>query len=117
MATANLKTSPPKTLIDAIRYFSDPENCRDYLVSRRWPNGVSCPVCGSEKVYVDKARNGWELTHRGQRPAPPLAGGIGGRMQRDFHHGLVGFPATPGTCRSGVHSSTLSDQAFLVLAS
>ena len=29
------------------------------------------------------------LTHRGQRSAPPLGGCIGGRMQRDFHHGLL----------------------------
>ena len=29
------------------------------------------------------------LTHRGPRPAPPRAGWIGGRMQRDFHHGLL----------------------------
>ena len=64
MAKLIQKTPLPKTLIDAIHYFSHPENCRDYLVSRRWPNGVTCPVCGSEKVYVDKARNGWECKTR-----------------------------------------------------
>ena len=31
-------------------------------------------------------------THRGQRPAPPMAGCIGGRMQRGFHHGLLEDP-------------------------
>lgn len=25
--------------------------CAAYLVARRWPNGVSCPRCGSEHVY------------------------------------------------------------------
>jgi len=29
-------------------------------------------------------------THRGQRPAPPKPGCIGGRIPRDFHHGLLG---------------------------
>ena len=29
------------------------------------------------------------LTHRGQRPAPPKPGCIGGRVQRDFQHGLL----------------------------
>lgn len=54
----------PKTLTDAIRFFADPANCRAYLVSRRWPDGVSCPSCGSEKVYFDKGRNGWECATR-----------------------------------------------------
>ena len=34
----------PSTLQDAILYFSDPVNCREYLVARRWPDGVTCPV-------------------------------------------------------------------------
>ena len=34
----------PRTLIEAIRYFADPANCLSYLVSRRWPNGVTCPT-------------------------------------------------------------------------
>ncbi len=28
-------------------------------------------------------------THRGQRPTPPMAGGLGGRMQQDVHPGLL----------------------------
>jgi transposase-like protein len=54
----------PKTLIEAVTYFSDPANCREYLVSRRWPNGVTCPVCSSQKVYFDASRNGWECKNR-----------------------------------------------------
>jgi transposase-like protein len=54
----------PKTLTDAIRYFASPDNCRDYLVSRRWPNGVTCPTCGSKSVYFDSSRNGWECKTR-----------------------------------------------------
>src|SRR5688500_15324728 len=54
----------PRTLTEAIRYFTSPENCREYMVSRRWPNGVTCPVCGSESVYFDKSRNGWECKTR-----------------------------------------------------
>lgn len=54
----------PKTLLEAVRYFSKPENCRDYLVSRRWPKGVTCPVCGSTSVYFDTSRNGWECKTR-----------------------------------------------------
>jgi transposase-like protein len=48
----------PKTLQQAIQYFSDYENCRQFMVSVRWPDGkVRCPNCGSEKVgYLEKAR-------------------------------------------------------------
>ena len=54
----------PKTLSDAIRYFAHPDNCREYLVARRWPNGVTCPVCGSETVYFDTSGNRWECRTR-----------------------------------------------------
>jgi transposase-like protein len=50
----------PKTLTDAIKHFADPANCLDYLVARRWPDGVTCPRCGSEKVYFEKGRMLWE---------------------------------------------------------
>jgi transposase-like protein len=54
----------PKTLIEAVAFFADPDNCREYLVSRRWPNGVTCPTCGSTAVYFDSSRNGWECKTR-----------------------------------------------------
>jgi transposase-like protein len=56
--------SLPKTLIEAVRYFSDPDNCREYLMARRWPKGVTCPTCGSKTVYFDHSRNGWECKTR-----------------------------------------------------
>ncbi len=48
----------PKTLQDAVKYFAVPQNCHDYLVARRWPDGnVTCPKCGSANVtYYDKYR-------------------------------------------------------------
>jgi transposase-like protein len=54
----------PRTLIEAVKYFADPANCREYMVSRRWPNGVTCPTCGSATVYFDTSRNGWECKTR-----------------------------------------------------
>jgi transposase-like protein len=54
----------PRTLTEAIRYFESPTNCREYLVSRRWPKGVTCPQCGSKSVYFDSSRNGWECKTR-----------------------------------------------------
>ena len=40
----------PKSLQEAIILFSDPQVCHDYMVSRRWKNGVICPRCGSANV-------------------------------------------------------------------
>ena len=60
-------TKLPRTLLEAVRYFANADNCRDYLVSRRWPNGVTCPTCGSKTVYFDKGRNGWECKTRHQK--------------------------------------------------
>jgi transposase-like protein len=54
----------PRTLLEAVKYFEDPVNCRNYMVSRRWPNGVACPVCASKTVYFDAGRNGWECKTR-----------------------------------------------------
>jgi transposase-like protein len=49
----------PQTLQEAFVYFSDPVNCRDYLVTRRWPNGVICPRCGSANVALLEKYNRW----------------------------------------------------------
>jgi transposase-like protein len=54
----------PKTLIEAVRFFESPVNCREYMVSQRWPEGVRCPQCGSDAVYFDQSRNGWECKTR-----------------------------------------------------
>lgn len=50
--------SDPKTLREAIIYFSDYANCRKAVEAIRWPDGVvKCPRCGSDKVtYLENAR-------------------------------------------------------------
>jgi len=50
----------PESLQEAIVYFSKPENCLSYMIARRWPNGVVCPTCGSEKVGFIPTRLLWE---------------------------------------------------------
>lgn len=50
----------PKTLIEAIKYFSDPDVCLDFVAKLRWPNGVACPTCGSTDVRFIKTRRIWE---------------------------------------------------------
>jgi len=36
--------------------FPSEEACRQFLTDMRWPSGVRCPRCNSEKVYALKAR-------------------------------------------------------------
>jgi transposase-like protein len=54
----------PTTLQSAIIYFADPENCVRFLVSRRWPNGVTCPTCGSANVSYVPSRRLWQCKTR-----------------------------------------------------
>jgi len=48
----------PQTLQQAIQFFSEYENCRQFMIAVRWSDGkVRCPYCESEKVtYLEKAR-------------------------------------------------------------
>ena len=50
----------PKTLTEAILYFSNPDNCREYLVARRWPDGVTCPTCGRDDVTFLAKQKKWQ---------------------------------------------------------
>jgi transposase-like protein len=52
--------SEPKTLQEAIIYFADPDNCLNFLVSRRFRDGVFCPRCGSKEVRFLTTRRIWE---------------------------------------------------------
>jgi transposase-like protein len=49
----------PISLQEAIIYFANPANCHDYLVARRWPNGVECPTCGCKEVRFLTNQNRW----------------------------------------------------------
>ena len=55
----------PKTLQEAIVSFADPDNCIEYLVERRWPDGVVvCPTCGRNDVSYVAKRRVWQCKSR-----------------------------------------------------
>jgi transposase-like protein len=54
----------PKTLQDAIVYFSNLDNCLDYLAAKRWPNGVTCPTCGSKEVIFLANQRRWKCRQK-----------------------------------------------------
>jgi hypothetical protein len=57
----------PKTLAEATVYFADAVNCREFLVARRWPDGVTCPRCGSKDVQFEELWCRWQC--RGKHEA------------------------------------------------
>lgn len=41
----------PKTLIEAVKFFSDINCCNAYMESIRWPDGkIKCPKCGGHRI-------------------------------------------------------------------
>ena len=54
----------PTSLLEAIRFFTNPDNALSYLVSIRWPEGVACPHCGSESVGFLRSRRIWKCKNR-----------------------------------------------------
>ncbi len=55
----------PKTLMEAIRWYSDPQNCIDAVAALRWPHGKpTCPKCGvaegERKHYWLKTQRRWK---------------------------------------------------------
>jgi hypothetical protein len=54
------KQDTPKTLQQAIIFFADADNCLNYMVARRWPNGVICPTCGRDDVSFLAKQRKWQ---------------------------------------------------------
>jgi|SRR5579875_1077267 transposase-like protein len=50
----------PRTLQEAILYFADADNSLKYMASRRWPNGITCPVCGRTDVTFLVNQRKWQ---------------------------------------------------------
>ncbi|MGD0462739.1 MAG: IS1595 family transposase [Tepidisphaeraceae bacterium] len=65
MSTNNNKTQ--KTLIEAIRQFSDLDYATMFFAAIRWPSGVCCPHCGSMKVDYLPHRRLWQCRENHSR--------------------------------------------------
>src|SRR5215212_495590 len=50
----------PKTLIEAIRYFSDQDVCVQFVAKLRWPDGPICPSCGGTEHSYLTTRRVWK---------------------------------------------------------
>jgi len=58
MLTMRERHDNPKTLLEAVKFFADYENCRKFMIEARWPDGVvRCPLCDSDHViYMERTR-------------------------------------------------------------
>ncbi len=50
----------PKHLLQATRYFADPDVCVEFVAAMRWPQGVTCPHCDGKKVSYLTSRRIWK---------------------------------------------------------
>lgn len=58
-----------KTLVDAIRYFSDEQVCIDTVAGMRWPDGPQCPACLSPepRQHWLKIQRRWQCRECGKQ--------------------------------------------------
>jgi len=55
-----------KNLLDAVRYFSDPQVCIDTVAAMRWEDGVpTCPKCNSQNTLWLKMQMRWKCRVKG----------------------------------------------------
>ena len=63
------RLTAPETLVEAVRFFADPDVCLSFLVGLRWPDGkVSCPTCGSQSVSFLSDYRRWKCYGKHPRP-------------------------------------------------
>jgi transposase-like protein len=57
----------PKTLQEAIRYFSDEQTCIDTVAALRWPKGPICPACEHKEHYYLASQRRWKCKECGRQ--------------------------------------------------
>ncbi len=56
----------PQTLQQAVEFFANPACCDAFMVAIRWPQGVTCPTCGSTDVKYLANQRRWQC--KGKHP-------------------------------------------------
>ena len=98
----------PKTLLEAVRYFSDSDRALSLLVAIRWPDGVACPTCGSKDASFLKTRRLWKCKNdHAKRQFSIKVGSIFEDSPIAFDKWLVAMWLIDN-CKNGVSSYELS---------
>jgi transposase-like protein len=100
--------STPKTLLEAIKFFDNYENCKRYMMKVRWPDGVvRCPQCNSDHVtYLENARV-WKCY--GSHPRPKFSLKVGTIFEDSSLPLAKWLPAVwlLASCKNGISSYEL----------
>ena len=100
-------TQLPASLMEAIRYFSDPQVCVDFFADLKWGNaGPSCPLCGERDLLYLKSRRIWKC-----RPCEKQFSVKVGTILEDSPIGLDKWACAMwmlGNCKNGVSSYEIS---------
>lgn len=54
----------PETLLEAVKYFADPDVCIDFVAAIRWPSGPVCPQCSGTEHSFLKTRHLWKCKNK-----------------------------------------------------
>jgi transposase-like protein len=54
----------PQNLLEATRYFADPDTCVEFVASLRWPDGPVCPKCGGTEHSYLTTRRLWKCKNK-----------------------------------------------------
>lgn len=61
-------TDTPKTLLEAVRYYTDLKICFETMLAVKWPDGkITCPKCGGEGIGVIASRSMLQCKAKGCR--------------------------------------------------
>ena len=59
----------PKSLVEMVRYFSDPDVCIEFVAAMRWVDGIAqCPHCGKSNVLFLEKYNRWHCREKHDAP-------------------------------------------------
>jgi DNA-directed RNA polymerase subunit RPC12/RpoP len=104
-----------KSLIDVQREFATEEQCLAYLEHMRWPNGVRCPKCRSNRISKFRT-NGSTRTRRNRKTGKVTTVTVPPRYLYECLNSECGhqFSATAGTIFNDTHLSL--PQWFMAVA-
>jgi transposase-like protein len=103
------RLNQPKTLQEAIVYFSDPDRCLDYVKAWRWPDGiVVCPTCGKKNARFLEKQRLWQCsTHHSKRQFSVKVGTIMEDSPLGLDKWLVAMWLV-ANCKNGVSSCEIA---------
>jgi transposase-like protein len=99
----------PTSLQKAMLYFADEGRALEYVASRRWPNGVTCPTCGRSDVTYLASQRRWKC--KGKHKKAQFSAKVGTVFEDSPIPFSKWLPAMwmLANCKNGISSYELAD--------